>query len=217
MYIGMIILGIFIILIATGLMGRLLDTWEIRESSAFLICLLILGGLFIAPLNIADSAVIISIGGFLIPMMVFIWMLLRAKPYEITRTIVASLVIGIVSGILAFNFPLDAEAALIETSLLIGIIAGGIAFLIGRTRRGAFISAGIGVLLTNIFIFLYMLIIDVNIPLLLGTGYQFTAMIIAVITAVFVAEVAGEVLEYVKEGKTDVRFLNIDDYVNKVD
>lgn len=144
-------------------------------------------------------------------------MLFRAKRYEIVRTIVAALVIGIVSGILAFNFPLDAEAALIETSLLIGIIAGGIAFLIGRTRRGAFISAGIGVLLTNIFIFLYMLIIDVNIPLLLGTGYQFTAMIIAVITAVFVAEVAGEVLEYVKEGKTDVRFLNIDDYVNKVD
>lgn len=216
MYIGMIILGIFLILIASGLMGRLLDSWEIRESSAFMVCLLILGGLFIAPINIADS-VIVSIGGFIIPMIVFIWMLFRAKRYEIVRTIVAALVIGIVSGILAFNFPLDAEAALIETSLLIGIIAGGIAFLIGRTRRGAFISAGIGVLFTNIFIFLYMLIIGINIPILLGTGNQFTAMIIAVITAVFVAEVAGEVLEYAKEGKTDVRFLNIDDYVNKVE
>ncbi|MDD4002762.1 MAG: hypothetical protein PHE12_00975 [Clostridia bacterium] len=212
----MIILGIFLILIASGLMGRLLDSWEIRESSAFMVCLLILGGLFIAPINIADS-VIVSIGGFIIPMIVFIWMLFRAKRYEIVRTIVAALVIGIVSGILAFNFPLDAEAALIETSLLIGIIAGGIAFLIGRTRRGAFISAGIGVLFTNIFIFLYMLIIGINIPILLGTGNQFTAMIIAVITAVFVAEVAGEVLEYAKEGKTDVRFLNIDDYVNKVE
>lgn len=216
MYIGMIILSIFIILTIIGLTERLLESWQIKESTAVLVSLLILGGLFIVPVNIADT-VIFSIGGFVIPMAVFIWMLTRARGYETGRTLAAVAVIAIVSGIIAFNFPLDAEVTLIETSLLLGIIAGGIAFLIGRTRRGAFISAGMGVLLTNFFIFLYMLILGINIPLILGTGNQFTAMIIAVITAVLIAEIAGEFLEYTKEGKTDVRFLNIDDYVNKLE
>jgi membrane-associated HD superfamily phosphohydrolase len=216
MYIGMIILVIFMILIAAGLMGRLLDAWHIKESSAFLICLLTLGGLLIPPINIADT-VILSVGGFIIPMLVFIWMLARAQRHEILRTLLATLIISIVSGIIVFNFPLDSQTTLIETSLLLGLVAGGIAFLIGRTRRGAFISAGMGVLLTNIFIFLYMLIMGVSMPVLLGTGNQFNAVIISVITAVFVAEVAGEAMEYVKEDKTDVRFLNIDDYVNKVE
>jgi hypothetical protein len=212
----MIILAVFMVLIAAGLMGRLLDAWHIRESSAFLICLLTLGGLLIPTINI-DDALIMSIGGFIIPMLVFIWMLARAERHEVVRTLAATLVIGIVAGIIVFNFPLDSQTTLIETSLLLGLIAGGIAFLIGRTRRGAFISAGMGLLITNVLIFLYMLIMGISMPVLLGTGNQFNALIIAVITAVFVAEIAGEVMEYVKEGKTDVRFLNIDDYVNKVD
>lgn len=214
MYIGIIILGVFIILTLLGLLKNLFKRWEIRESIAMAVMLLILGGVLLNPINISN-AVIFSFGGFLIPFVVCMSLLFRAKSYEILRTLLAFIVIGVVSAFLTYYFPLDNNITIIDAGVFIGLIAGGIAFLIGRSRRGAFISAALGVMLSNIFYFLYNLITGFVTPVILGVGGQFSAIIIAALTATLIVEIAGETMEYKQNKETDVSFLGIDKFVNR--
>jgi len=214
MYIGLIILGIFIILTIFGFMRNLLKRWEINEGVALAVCLLMFGGALLNPVNI-NNAFIFSIGGFLIPFIICIALLVRAKPYEIARTLIAMVAIGVLSSFLTYYFPLDNNITIIDSGVFIGLIAGGIAFLIGRSRRGAFISAALGVMLTNVFMFLYYLTIGFTTPVVLGVAGQFSAIVIAAVAAVFTAEIAGETMEYKQNKKTDVSFMGIDDFINK--
>lgn len=214
MYIGLIIVGIFIVLTALGFLRNLLERWEINEKTGLLVALLMFGGLLINPINI-DNAFIFSIGGFLIPFIVCIVLLARAQRHEIIRTLSATIIIGIVAAALTYYFPLDNNITVIDAGVFIGLIAGGIAFLIGRSRRGAFISASLGVMLTNVFMFLFYIVQGFAYPVILGVGSQFSALIIAGIVATIIAEIAGETLEYKKKKRTDVSFMNIDNFVNK--
>jgi hypothetical protein len=211
---GLIILGIFILLTFFGLLRNLFRRWELRESVMLAVALLIFGGMLVNPVNIAN-AFVFSIGGFLIPFILCIWLLFRAKGYEIVRTVFASVVIGLVSAALIYYFPLDNNITVIDAGVFIGVIAGGLAYLIGRTRRGAFISAALGVMLANVFMFFLYLIMGYTFAVVLGVGGLFSAEIIAAFSAAITAEVAGEALEYRKNKKTDVSFMGIDKFVNK--
>jgi signal transduction histidine kinase len=123
-------------------------------------------------------------------------------------------IIGIVSAVLRYYFPLEHYMVTIDSGLFVGIIAGGIAFLIGRSRRGAFVSAALGVMLTNVFLFLYYLGQGLEYPIVVGVGAQFSAIVVAAVSAAIIAEVAGEIMEYKRRGETDVMFMNIDEFVN---
>ena len=216
MYVGLIILGAFIILTIFGVFRLLLAKWEISEPLAVFVSLLMFGGALINPVNVG-GAFVFSIGGFLIPFLVCIALLARAEGYEIARTLVTAILIGVVSAIIRFYFPLEHYMVAIDSGLFVGIIAGGIAFLISRSRRGAFVSAALGVMFTNAFLFLYYLMQGLEYPIVVGVGAQFSAIVVAAVSAAITAEVAGEALEYRRRGETDVRFMNIDDFVNTAD
>lgn len=215
MYIGLIILGIFIILTVFGLLRNLLKRWEIHESMALLVSLLIVGGVIINPINIAN-VFIFSVGGFLIPFIVCIVLLARAgSAKEVLRTLLATLVIGVISAALIYYFPLDNNITIIDASVFIGIIAGGFAYLLGRSRRGAFISAALGVMLTNGFMFIMYYAQGYFYSVIFGVGSLFSATVIAAFSATIIAEVTGESIEYAKNKKTDVSFMGIDKFVNR--
>lgn len=213
MYVGLIVLGAFVILTIFGVFRRLLAKWEISEPLALLVSLLMIGGVLISPINIG-GVFVFSIGGFLIPFLVCVALLVRAEGYEVARTLAATAVIGIVSAVLRYFFPLEHYMVTIDSGLFVGIIAGGIAFLIGRSRRGAFVSAALGVMLTNVFLFLYYLVQGLEYPIVVGVGAQFSAIVVAAVSAAITAEVAGEIMEYRHKGETDVMFMNIDKFVN---
>lgn len=196
MYIGLIILGVFIILTVAGVFRKFFHRWQIHEGTALAVMLLIAGGVLIAPVNI-DNTVIFSIGGFAIPFIACIALLARAASFEVGRAIVGALVIGLVSAALLYYFPIDTQVAFLDSSIFIGLIAGGLAFLIGRSRRGALTSAILGVLIANALIALYNFALGLPFaPIILGTEAQFGAAMIAGAAAAIVAEVAGASLEY---------------------
>lgn len=214
MYIGIIILGLFIIAIATGFLKGILARWKIDERVALLASLLILGGFLIPDITIGEI-IIFNIGGFAIPFIICMVLLFRsASAAEILRTLIATIVIGSVAANVLYFLPIDGDVALLDHSLFLGILGGGIAFLIGRSRRGAFISAALGTMLVSLFEYNIYWTQGYDYVLIFGSHSMFSATIIAAVIGAIVAEVAGETVEYSKKGKTDVQHFGIDDAVN---
>jgi len=90
----------------------------------------------------------------------------------------------------------------IDAIYLYPLVGGIVAYLFGRSRRGAFISATLGVLLVDIF--QYVWLINQGAPasytMMIGGAGAFDAIVLAGIVAVILAELIGESLERLTGG-----------------
>ena len=194
MSVSLWIVLILIVLVMFGVGQRILDDLRLSDKSALIILVAICVGLVIPSIWIGEYFCF-SIGGFLIPLAISIYLLLSCGKRDIVRTIIGTiLVAGIIYG-LEWILPADPEEVVIDNMYIYGIVAGLVAYLLGRSRRNAFISCLFGITLAELVQWIINSCTGVNSILGLGVGGVFSTYIVAIIIAVALSEFLGRCVE----------------------
>jgi hypothetical protein len=194
MSVGMILLLIVALLVIFGLGQRVLDRMRLSDRGA----LLCMAGIFIGGLipDITLGPVRFNIGGALIPVLVCIYVLARADSAgDFWRGIIGAVLTAAAIYALDHFLPSDPAAIAFDPNYLYGIAGGVIAYILGRSRRGAFISAVLGLVLCDLFIGIMNRARGIDQVIQIGTGGMLDAIVISGIIAVLLAEFVGEAIE----------------------
>ena len=206
MSVSLIILTTLIILIMMGAGQRILDQLRLNDKQALLLLLLIVIGLIIPPIWVGDL-VTISIGGFIIPFLICIYLLIKVGfSRDLVRAMIGSiLTAGIIYG-LEWIMPADPEELLIDPMFIYGVVAGLVAYILGRSRRNAYICAVFGVTVAQLLQFFINLFSGTPTTLGLGTGGAFGTLIVSIIVSVATAEFFGRAFESANPDKSEKKF-----------
>lgn len=187
-----------IILIMFGAGQRILDRLRLSDKWALIILVAIVIGLIIPPIKIG-SMFSFSIGGFLIPFGLCVYLLIRAGwSIDLVRAICGSILTAAIILLLEIFLPsATPEAIVIDNIYLYGVVAGLVAYVLGRSRRNAFVCSVFGITLSSLAIFIYNLSMNAMTPLNLGSGGAFDSIILSVLIAVGLAELVGKTAEIV--------------------
>ena len=201
---GMIALLVLSLLTLFGLGQRVLDRLHLSDRTAlFAMAAIFVGGL-IPPIPI--GRVRLGIGGCLVPVALCVWTLVRAgSGKERARALIGSVLTGAAVWLILRLMPAEPEKIVIDPLYIGGIVAGLIAWALGRSRRGAFICAVLGVLLADTASAVQALAAGADAPVRLGTGGALDAVVISAIIAVLLAELVGEAVERLSRGKEGAR------------
>ncbi len=201
---GLIALVTISILIYFGVAHRVLDRLRLSDKAALAVIAAIIIGSFIdIPLS---TRVSINVGG-MIAVGLAIYVLLGAGTSgEKIRAVIAAVITGLVLFLAARFLGAEPEQIFIDPIYIYPLVAGIVGYLAGRSRRGAFFAAVIGVLSLDIGQYFYLVRTGVRGFVNLGGAGAFDSLILAGILAVLLAEVVGESLERVQGGpKTEGR------------
>lgn len=203
------ILSALIILLMFGAGQRILDQMRLNDKQAILVLLSIVIGILIPPIYIGKYFCF-SIGGFLIPFIICIYMLVSAGWSQdlLRATIGTLLVAGIVYGLEWLLPATTPEDIVIDPMYIYGIVAGVVAYCLGRSRRNAFVCSVLGISLAMTIQFIVNICIGSPTVLGLGVGGAFGTIIIATILSVGLCEFMGRAFETAKkdEGKKEFNF-----------
>ena len=198
----------FVVLIVAGLLGlfgvgqRVLDRLRLTDAQAIVFIVLIIAGGFVPDIPVTDRFSF-NIGGALIPLILCLWLWVRAgSAYERARCLAASAITGIAVFLLGRYMPADPQALPIEPMYAYGIAAGLIAWVLGRSRRGAFIAGTLGVMLANVGSWLYARSMGADQRLVLGGAGGYDVIVIAGLLAVLISELVGEIVERARRGRS---------------
>lgn len=190
-----IILSIIILLIMFGAGQRILDSLRLSDSSALLILFAICIGLIIPPIWIGDYFCF-SIGGFLIPLALSIYLLISCGwSRDLARAFFGTVIVAGVIYALEWILPADPESVLIDNSYVYGIVAGVVAYVLGRSRRNAFISCLFGITLAMVVQWVINFVNNTPSILGLGVGGAFGTYIVSIVIAVAVSEFMGRAFQ----------------------
>ncbi len=206
MSVSFIIVLILILLVMFGVGQRILDSLRLNDKEALLILVLICIGLLIPPIHIGEYFCF-SIGGFLIPLALSIYLLISCGfSRDLLRAIIGTiLVAGIIYG-LEWILPADPEEMIIDNMYIYGVVAGIVAYVLGRSRRNAFISCLFGIALAQIVQWIVNFALGTPTLLGLGVGGAFGTYIVAIIISVAVSEFLGRCFETASQGKEKKKF-----------
>ena len=195
MNVGMSILLAVSIIIFLGFGHRALDRLKLTDKAALLLLIGMLIGGFLPELHFMNDLAI-NIGGGVIPLGLVVYLLLKAETWERARSIIAALLTAfIIFGVMKF-MPLEPTYNLtVDPLFLIAITAGVMGYLFGRSRRGAFIAAVLGVIINDLFAFAENLAAGTPAPIIIGGAGVFDAIVIAGILSLGLAEAFGETME----------------------
>jgi hypothetical protein len=186
-YAAYALLGLSAVLILVGVFAGALRAMRIPVWAAFLFVLAVLGG-SLAPAVWIGPRFSFSVGGWLIPFIFAVCLLLAAGfTRETGEMRLASFVTAAAVFALRYFIPLNSLGLRFLSAALIGLIAGAISYLIGRSRRGAFVSAVFGVTFGELAVFLVDLGMGRVPALALGTGGMLDSIVIASLAAVLLA------------------------------
>lgn len=190
-----IIVWILLLLVMFGAGQKILDSLRLNDKEALVILILIIIGLIIPPIWIG-SYFCFSIGGFLIPLALSIYLLISCGwSRDLLRTVVGTiLVAGIIYG-LEWLLPANPENVVMDNMYIYGIVAGVVAYLLGRSRRNAFVSCLFGITLAQLVQWVINFIMKTPTILGLGVGGAFGTYIVALIISVAVSEFIGRCVE----------------------
>ncbi|HCF70458.1 MAG TPA: hypothetical protein DER33_02515 [Syntrophomonas sp.] len=201
---GMIALIVVSILIYFGLAHRVLDRMRLNDRSALIVIAAIIVGSFIdVPIT---PRITINLGG-IITVGLAIYVLLGAgTTREKVRALIAAAVTALVLFIAARYLGAEPEQIFIDPIYIYPLVAGIVGYLAGRSRRGAFFAAVIGVLALDVGQYLYLARTGVRGVVHIGGAGAFDSLVLAGILAVLLAEFVGESLERIQGGpKTEGR------------
>lgn len=188
-----IVLGV-ILLVMFGVGQRILDDLRLSDKAALIILVAICIGLVI-PLIWIGEYFCFSIGGFLIPLALSIYLLISCGKRDLIRAIVGTVIVaGIIYG-LEWLLPADPEEMIIDNMYIYGIVAGIVAYVLGRSRRNAFVSCLFGITLAQLVQWIINLCTNQKSILGLGVGGAFSTYIVAIIISVAVSEFIGRCIE----------------------
>ncbi len=202
--VGLISLVIVSILIYFGIAHRVLDKMRLSDKAALAVIAAIIVGSFIdVPLG---SRVTVNIGGSIaIILAIYVW-LGAGTAWEKVRSLIAAIVTGLALYLAARYLGAEPEDIFIDTIYIYPLIAGIVGYLAGRSRRGAFFAAVMGVLSLDIAQYIYLIRTGLRGTVHVGGAGAFDSLILAGILAVLLAELIGESLERMQGGpKTEGR------------
>ncbi|HEY8444348.1 MAG TPA: DUF1614 domain-containing protein [Clostridia bacterium] len=194
--IGLILLGIALVLMLFGVTQRLFDKLRISTLWAVILVIAIGAGYFIPNIRVT-SVFSFNIGGFIIPLIICFYLLFAMGwTSDMLRAWISTIITAGVVLLLYWVLPTNTYAMRIIAAVVVGLAAGALSYLIGRSRRGAFFSAVMGVYIGEIIRFLinyYGRGLDVTLGL--GVGTMFDTIVIASFTAFLLAIAIGEIRE----------------------
>ena len=195
---GLLTLLAVSILIYFGVGHRVLDRLRLTDRAALgVIAAIIVGSFIDIPVT---SRLTINLGG-VIPIILAIYVLVGAgKAYEWIRAIVAA---GVTAGLLFLVgrvLGAEQEQMFIDPIYIYPLVAGTVGYIAGRSRRGAFFAAVMGVFALDVGHFIWLMRTGSPGVVNLGGGGAFDALVLSGILAVLLAEGVGEILERVQGG-----------------
>lgn len=192
------IITALILLIMFGAGQRILDKLRLSDKWAIAILVAIAVGIIIPPIRIG-SMFSFSIGGFLIPFALCIYMLVRAGwSTDLLRAFTGTILTASAILLLEIFMPSGTpEDVIVDNTFLYGIVSGVIAYVLGRSRRNAFVCSVFGITLASIVVHIYNMVQKVPTTLSLGVGGAFDTIILSVLIAVGLAELIGKTAEIV--------------------
>lgn len=210
MPVGLVILLAVSALIYFGLFHRVLDRMGLNDTVALIFIAAILIGSYLPDIIVGDNFGF-NIGGALIPIFLVIYLLARAGTWlERWRGILAAIITAIVMVGVMRIIPLEPTyGGIIDPTLLLGVIAGIIGYLAGRSRRSAFIAGVMGIVLSDIYTRVEVMIEGVRGRTIIGGAGIFDALVISAITAVLFAELVGEIRERIHGGPGKNKPINL--------
>lgn len=196
--IGMIALIVVSILIYFGLAHRVLDKMRLTDKAALAVIAAIIVGSFIdIPVT---SRLTINVGGTIAVGLALYVLLGAGTGYEKIRAIIAAAVTALALFLVGRYLGAEPEQIFIDPLYIYPLVAGVVGYLAGRSRRGAFFAAVIGVLSLDVTQYIYLARSGVRGMVHLGGGGVFDSLILAGILAVLLAEFIGESLERAQGG-----------------
>ncbi len=200
MSIGMILLTAVAVLIFFGVSQRVLDRMRLSDRAALIIVAAMFFGTLIPDIRI--GMVQFNIGGAVIPVAVCLYLIIKAETgKEKLRAVIGSILTAGVIYVLGLVMPNEPEQIVIDPNYVWGIVGGLMAYILGRSRRNAFISGVLGVLLADIAVAAVNWSQGENQVLTLGGAGVMDAMVISGILGVLLAELIGEIAERIVRGK----------------
>ena len=196
--IGLISLVIVSILIYFGVAHRVLDKLRMNDKAALAVIAAIIIGSFIdIPLG---SRVTLNLGGSIaVILALYVW-LGAGTSWEKIRSIIAAIVTGLALYLAARYLGAEPENIFIDAIYIYPLIAGIVGYLAGRSRRGAFFAAVMGVLSLDVAQYIYLMRTGLRGTVHIGGAGAFDSLILAGILAVLLAELIGESLERIQGG-----------------
>lgn len=206
MSLSLIILTVLILLVMFGAGQRVLDRMKLSDKWALIVMVAIVIGILIPPIAIG-SHFTFSIGGFLIPFGICIYLMIRAGwSFDLLRAFLGIILTTVAIVGLNYLLPSDTpQEIVVPNTLVYGAVAGLIAYFLGRSRRNAFICSVIGVSLASVVEFLISVIFfSTKTQIGLGVAGAFDTIILSTLIAVGLAELIGKTAESIvgKEKKT---------------
>ncbi|HHW44921.1 MAG TPA: DUF1614 domain-containing protein [Desulfotomaculum sp.] len=205
---GITALIVVSLLIFFGLAHRALDRMRLSDRGALVIILAMIVGSFInIPIPGGRYPVSLNVGGGLIPLGLAVYLLAKAgTARERTRAIlgaaVTALALYAVGSLVMRGLPEPGgRFEILDALWVYPLVAAVVGYLAGRSRRGAFIAATLGVLAMDVGYYFWL--VGRGAPagrVLIGGAGAFDAIVMAGILAVLLAEVVGEVRERLQGG-----------------
>lgn len=191
MSVSLIIISVIILLIMFGAGQRILDSLRLNDKQALIILILICIGIIIPPIWIGEYFCF-SIGGFLIPLALSIYLLISCGfSRDLLRSVIGTIIIaGIIYG-LEWILPADPEEMIIDNMYIYGLVSGIVAYALGRSRRNAFVACLFGITLAQLVQWIVNFCLKTPSILGLGVGGAFSTYIVAIIISVAVSEFLG--------------------------
>lgn len=194
MSISLILLAVVSALVLFGVAQRVLDRMQLSDRAALLITAAIFFGGLIPDIRMGQ--VVFNIGGFVVPVGVCIYLLVKTDTRkEVRRALIGSVLTGVAVFALGRLLPSEPEQMAIDPNYLYGIAGGVIAYLLGRSRRAAFICGVLGVVLADTATALINWSQGIRTTLSLGVAGAMDTVVLSGLIAVLLAELAGELLE----------------------
>ena len=197
---GMLILTLTAVLVFFGIAQRVLDRMRLTDRQA----LVLVAAMFVGTLlpNVTLGRVSVSLGGAVIPLGVCIYLLIGAeRGLEVARALIGAVLTAAAVYALSIFLLDEPEQLWIEPTLLYGMSGGIIAYILGRSRRAAFISGVLGVMLADVANALVLWSRGVDQQLVLGGAGLADSVVISGMLAVLLAELVGEIVERIQRGK----------------
>lgn len=195
---GLIALVVISILIYFGVAHRVLDRLRLTDKAALAVIAAIIIGSFIdIPLG---SRIVVNLGGLIVVGLALYVLLGAGTAYEKIRAIIAAAVTALVLFLAGRYLGAEPENMFIDPMYIYPIVAGVVGYLAGRSRRGAFFAAVMGVLALDVGQYFYLIRAGQAGTVHVGGAGAFDALVLAGILAVLLAETIGETLERVQGG-----------------
>jgi len=202
MSVGMILLLVAALLVIFGVGQRVLDRMHLTDRGA----LLAMAAIFVGGLipDVTLGPVTFNIGGAAIPFLLAVYVLVRADSWaDRWRGIIGSVLTAAAIFLLDRFLPSEPEQIFIDPNYLYGIAAGIIAYILGRSRRGAFVSAVLGLILADVARGVMTRMSGVEQQIRIGSGGMLDAIVISGLLAVCLAELVGETIERIVRGRAN--------------